>query len=77
MILVKPQEEIEARQEDYEVIGHCDGKAVVLNEFGAVFYMDGTEQEVPAGTVVRREYLTPVQNLPDAEQHRIEELLSA
>lgn len=77
MILVKQQEEIEARQEDYEVIGHCDGKAVVLNELGAVFCMNGTEQEVPAGTVVRREYLTPVQKLSDVEQHRIEELLSA
>lgn len=64
-------------QEDYEVIGHCGGKAVVWNEFGALFYMQGTEQEAPAGTVVCREYLMPVQSLPIEEQNQIAELLLA
>lgn len=77
MILGQAQEEMEALQEDYEVIGHCGGKAVVLNEFGALFYLQGTELEVPAGTVVCRKYLTPVQSLPIEEQNQIAELLSA
>lgn len=74
MIYRKMPENVERTHEDYEVIAYDNGKVILTNEYGALFYTEGTEQEAPIGTVLDRKYLEPLQKLDREEQTRIHKL---
>lgn len=75
MIYRKMPENMERLHEDYEVIAHYNGKVLLINEYGALFYTTGTEQEAPIGTVLDRKYLEPLQKLDAKERTRIHRLV--
>lgn len=75
MIYRKMPEDMERPHENYEVIAHDNGKVILTNEYGALFYTAGTEQEASIGTVLDRKYLEPLQKLDTKEQTRIHRLV--
>lgn len=53
------------------VIGYYNGKAIVKNELGNLFYMECEEQIAPEGTVLENDVLTPISELSVQEQREI------
>ena len=71
MVLIKPMCDVSKTNYTNLVIGYFNGKVIVKNDFGHLYYMICEEQIAPVGTFLESDLLAPVKNLPEAEQAEI------
>ena len=71
MVLIKPMCDVSKTNYTNLVIGYFNGKIIVKNDFGHLYYMICEEQIAPVGTFLESDLLAPVKNLPEAEQAEI------
>lgn len=62
--------------EDNEIVGYHNGKAIVINELGNIFYCEVPENLLGFGETVHPDDLTSVDELPAEEQEKIISLFS-
>ena len=67
MVLIKPMCDVSKTNYTNLVIGYFNGKVIVKNDFGHLYYMICEEQIAPVGTFLESDLLAPVKNLPEAE----------
>ena len=58
-------------QSDNIIIGYINGKAIIENEWGNLFYVETPEEFITIGETAIDEGLTSISELPKAEQEQI------
>lgn len=61
---------------EYLVEGHANGKAIVSDEEGILYYLDCEPNEAPTGTVVSSRFLKFFDSLSEEEKGMIKEKLN-
>lgn len=64
--------ELDSLQLDNEVIAYINGKAIVLNDDGNLFYAEMPEEFVTIGGFIFPDGLSPLSDLPAPEQRIIQ-----
>lgn len=71
MIYFTQPRNFETNIDDNLVIGYFNGKSIVRNAYGELFYILCEEAHAPEGTVIPSNEITPISYLPKAEQETI------
>ena len=58
-------------QADNEIIAYIDGMAIVMNEWGNLFYFEITEEYCEIGDVVESHYLSSIEELDPELKSRV------
>lgn len=61
---------------EYLVEGHVNGKAIISDEEGILYYLDCEPNEAPIGTVVSSKFLKFFDSLSEEEKAMIKEKLN-
>lgn len=56
---------------DNEVVGYCDGKYIIKDECGELYYLEGEPNLIDIGELVSPDELTPIRKLPKYEELHI------
>lgn len=67
---IKP-ENFEKPKPYFLVVGYFEGKAIVKNQMGDLFYRVCEENEAPTGTITESDFLQKVETLSEEEQEEI------
>ena len=65
-------EEIRANN---EIIGYYNGKAIIRDDWGRLFFTEMEEEFVVLGDIVETKYISSIEELPQDEQKAIIELV--
>lgn len=71
MFMEKKESRRENVQVDNEVVNYLNGKAIIQDDFGELFYLEIDEEFVVLGETVLSEDLRPISELPEEEQAKI------
>lgn len=74
MKFVKKPKNFEQEVWDYLVIGYFNGKAILKDESGRLFFLRCEENEAPIGTAVPKGGEEPIEKLSESEQEKIQEI---
>lgn len=57
--------------ENNEIVGYQNGKYIVRNDYGDLFFFEAPQGIVEIGEVVPSDDITPIGTLPEMEQEKI------